>query len=375
MGKGTALSETAPLRKRQWVSIPGGSCDVRMGTSLLDEASLVFKAAVGTPRASVLLVQEGTDEATGELLRRQLTDAGFTVAQAPLPAGTQVRTHAAAGDVFLQLAGAAVTADDLVIAMGDADGLSLASYASAQWCGGVPLVMVPTGLTAFVEAPVTPRGIDVGNKQKMLSLKPWAKQVLFDTGVTLEGASREDTLMARVHMVVTAMCDSEAAFSRLWDNTEGICAADPEVMCDQLQDTIKLRGKILSSTALALRQSLAYGEAFAAALQELLGDAVAPSVARAEALRFQARLAAGEGMFEVDDVLAQDELLDRLELPVLHAEVDPDKLVAAVKAQRFLRTNRFLLGLPRKLGRVRLASVTDALISEHVAAWCASRNQ
>lgn len=104
-----------------------------------------------------------------------------------------------------------------------------------------------------------------------------------------------------------------------------------------------------------------------------LVDGVAPSTARAEALRFQARLSAGEGHFDVDDVLAQDELLDRLELPTLSARVDPDELVAAVREERFVRTNRFLLGLPRKLGRVRLAAVSDELIAEHVAAWCASR--
>ena len=78
-------------------------------------------------------------------------------------------------------------------------------------------------------------------------------------------------------------------------------------------------------------------------------------------------------MFEVDDVLAQDELLDMLELPLLHASVDPTELIEAVRNERFARSNRFLLGLPRKLGRVRLAAVSDERIAEHVAAWCASR--
>ena len=49
------------LRKRQWVSLPGGSCDVRMGTALLDEASPIFKGAVGKPRASMLVAEEGAD--------------------------------------------------------------------------------------------------------------------------------------------------------------------------------------------------------------------------------------------------------------------------------------------------------------------------
>lgn len=370
------MSENA-LRKRQWVSLPGGSCDIRMGSDLLDEAAPVLKGAVGKPRVGMLLVEEGSDEAACELLRRQMTDAGFEVAHATSVGGPQARSLEAVHALLRSFGEAGLTADDLVLAIGDTDMLSAASYACAQWCGSLPLVMVPLGQTALVEAPVTPRGIDVGTRTRMLTLRPATKHVLFDMGLALDNdpadTPTEDALMARVHMVVTAMCDSEATFSRLWDRTDDICAGDKVVLCEQLQDTMKSRGKILSSTALALRQSITYGEAFAAALVRLVGDGLAPSTARAEALRFQARLACGDGLFDVDDVLAQDELLDRLELPMVQATVDPDQLVAAVREERFARSNRFLLGLPRKLGRVRLAAVSDERIAEHVAAWCASR--
>lgn len=345
---------------------------MRMSPTMIDEASSVLKGAVGKPRASLLLHGEGTSELAGERLRRQLTDAGFAVTELAIPSGTAARTLQAASDLMEGFASSDITADDLVVALGDADTLSLASYACSQWCAGVPLAMVPTGQMGLVEASLTPRGINVGARESVLSLRTATKHVLFDTSLAVHEATDEDALMARVLMVVTAMCDSEAAFSRLWDRTEDICAGDLFALCEQLQDTVKLRGKILSSTALALRQSLAYGEAFARALTRLV-DGLAPSTARAEALRFQARLAAGEGLFEVDDVLAQDELLDALELPLVSANVNAQELIRAVREERFARSNRFLLGLPRKLGRVRLAAVTDERIAEHVEAWCASR--
>ena len=367
------MTSDVALKKRQWVSLPGGSCDVRLGTNVLDEASPIFKGAVGRPRLGVLVVQEGCDEDTIELLRRQLRDAGFMVVEASVPAGPTSRTLPSTTQLLGDLAEAGITADDLVVALGDADALSLASYACAQWCASVPLVMVPTSCVGLIEAAITPRGIDVGGREQVLSLRTSTKHVLFDFGVAVHEDDQEDLLLSRVLMVVTAMCDSEGSFSNLWDRAEQICAGDPEVLCAQLQETIKLRGKIISSTALALRQSLVYGQSFARALQRLVGDDLPASTARAEALRFQARLAAGEGMFEVDDVLAQDELLDMLQLPMLHANVDPTQLIEAVRNERFARSNRFLLGLPRKLGRVRLAAVSDELIAEHVAAWCASR--
>ena len=45
-------------------------------------------------------------------------------------------------------------------------------------------------------------------------------------------------------------------------------------------------------------------------------------------------------------------------------------MIAALKAISFERSSRFLLGLPRSLGRVRLANVDEDLLKEHVSAWC-----
>ena len=68
-----------------------------------------------------------------------------------------------------------------------------------------------------------------------------------------------------------------------------------------------------------------------------------------------------------------EELLERLGLGTVKAAVDADELVAAIQKERFARTNRFMLALPRALGRVRLTAVETETLTEHVRAWCASR--
>ena len=281
------MSDTGALRVRQWVSMPGGSFDARLGTEVIDECAAVLKGAVGRPRASALVAADDVSDELVERLRRQLTDAGFSVGAHRVPAGPAARSLETSGALFAWLAAEHLTSDDLMVCVGDVDVLSLASYACAQWCTGMPLVMVPTSQLGLVEAPLTPRGMDVPGFDRALTVRPCVKHVLFDTDLTLGGVTDEDALMTRVLMVVTAMCDAESSVSRLWDRTEGICAGDREVIVEQLRDTLKTRGKALSSTALALRQSLAYGEAFARALVRLTDGTVAPSTARAEALRFQ----------------------------------------------------------------------------------------
>ena len=334
--------------------------------------SQVFQGAVGKPKRAFLLLEEGTDGEVREVCRRQLADGGFEAFECEAPAGVSARSLETLSAVAGSMAEAHITNDDLMVVVGDVDVLSLASYLCVQWCSGMPLAAIPTSQRALVDATVTPRGIDVAGRSELLSLRPAIKYAFFDIDLVSLDEVGEDALMSRVLMAVSAMCDSESAFSRLWDASEKLCACDHETLCEQLKDTVKTRGKILSSTAIALRQSIVYGSAFASALERLV-PGIAPSCARAEALRFQARLACGEGQFEVDDVLAQDELLERLELPTLQATIDPDALVAAVREECFARSNRFLLALPRKLGRVRLAAVSDKLLAEHAAAWCASR--
>ena len=72
-------------------------------------------------------------------------------------------------------------------------------------------------------------------------------------------------------------------------------------------------------------------------------------------------------------MFTQDELLERLGVGTVEAEVEPGAFVEAIKRERFARTNRFMLALPRAIGRVRLTAVETETLTEHVGAWCASR--
>ena len=112
---------------------------------------------------------------------------------------------------------------------------------------------------------------------------------------------------------------------------------------------------------------------FARALRSVAGDSVPASSLLADGLRFSARLAVALEQLSVDDMFTQDELLERLGLGTCEVPVAPDALVAALKQERFSRTNRFMMATPRALGRVRLSVIPDDLLAEHAAAWCASR--
>ena len=366
------MSVAASLR-RQWIPIAGGSCDVRFGYGALDAASTLFKTAVGSPRMCMAVLREDTNEDLVESLRRQLVNAGYEVCWYRMGKDAPRSLEEAAGlaNAFAQ---AGITGDDLCCALGDADAMSVASYVCGSWCGGVSLVAVPTDEIAFLEGALVPNALEVAGKPMMLSVRPSVRHVLLDLDLALSEPGSETSLYARALMVAAAMAGSERVFSELWDRADAIASGDEGVTVDQLLATAKSRGQTVSSNAVAVRQSLDYGRAFAHALQGIADTQLNGSALLAEAFRFCARIAVGLEKVSIDDMLAQDELLDALGIGTVACDIAPEALVAALKDELFLRSNRFMLLVPFGIGRVRLATIPDELLVEHATAWCAAHS-
>lgn len=355
---------------RQWISLIKGSCDVRVGSAAIVSMGDVMRGSVTTTRRSLLLVEEGSPAELVEETRRELTDAGFVVARYDLPTNTK-RSIASVNLLVEALAQACITSDDLICAVGSSTLMSLAAYVSTNWCGATELCCVPCDLFAAISGLITPLGLDVAGKEELIRFAGKAKHAFIDFDFLTADLSCESAMHMRALMVQSALADSERSFSTLWDRADDIVAGDLPTLSLQIVDTLKSRGNLVAATSAAVRQSVDHGSIFVRALKTLLPANVPESTLLAESMRFASRLAAAQSDFAIDDVLAVDELLEKLELPLLQATVDPDQMIAALKAISFERSSRFLLGLPRSLGRVRLANVDEDLLKEHVSAWCA----
>ena len=104
-------------------------------------------------------------------------------------------------------------------------------------------------------------------------------------------------------------------------------------LSEQLADTVKSRGKVISSTSIAVRQSLTFGTTFLRGMRDLIAPEVPDGLIIAEGVRFQSRIACGLEFLKVDDVLTSDELLDLLALDPITCDVDPQAMVDALKAE------------------------------------------
>ncbi len=359
--------------KRQWVNLRGSSLDARVGDDLVGTMGNDLRAYVGKPRVAVLATTSGAPADVIEAIRRDLADVGFRVEKLDLPSGPGASSTEALEAVYEGLAESGATGDDVAVAVGDVRALSTASFACRSWCGGMTLAQVPLDPACALLAGVTPLALDLPGAERMVSQDGSARYVYCDLDVVEAARTDEAALLARALFVTSAMADSDKAFGRLFDRANDIAALDRAIICEQLVDCMKSRGKVISSTSVAVRQSIDYGMTFVHALRPLVGEGVPTSTLLAEAVRFLARLSVAQGGLSVDDMFAQDELLDRLGLGYVECEMDATAMAAALKAERFRRSNKFMLELPRSLGRVRLAAVEDDQLAEHTAAWCAAR--
>ncbi len=334
----------------------------------------MFKHVVGQPKRAVLVAEAAADPERRQTVRRSLADTGFAVTEAVLDAGELAPTLACAERVFGVMAAAQLTADDVLVAFGAADLLSVASFCAHLWQGGASAILLPTTLDAMVTCATSMRPLGTEDEPAALSLTAAPALVVCDLDlVRSEDADPDGIKLGYALMVQSSLAGSRNAWDRLGRSLPLIADAASNALSDELCGAQTARRDILKASSPSARAALGYGRVTARALRACLGDDVPAWRLLAEGMRFESRLATAACGLDVEVVFEQDDRLDALGIEELPFSLEVDDFVEALKAARFARSNRFLLSLPKNPGMVRLTSVEDDLLREHAAAYLASR--
>lgn len=370
--------------RRQSLATRMGVCDMRVGVGATAQLGEALRGVVGKPRRVLVAHSADVPADVVEEVRRSLIDTGFEFHQLELAGGRASRNLDEATRVFEALASHSITADDAIVAVGDAGLISTLVFVASTWCAGTVLAAVPTTLDGMVDVTVTPRALDVSAASEMLLAKGVVRLAVCDPANLPDAPDDPGTLMGRAVLVAGAVTAGETTFSELAVRADGIVAQDAETLVDEVLDITKSRCRVASSTALAVRQGLLLGMGFARAIGRCLdaaGSQDTPGEGRllAEGLRIAARLAVAHQEKDaealLDLVFAQDALLERFGLAEVPCDLDADDVLAALRAEELSRSNRFMLALPLDFGRVRLTNVPDDLLHQHLKAWCKARRK
>lgn len=370
--------------RRQSLATRMGVCDMRVGVGATAQLGEALRGVVGKPRRVLVAHSADVPADVVEEVRRSLIDTGFEFHQLELAGGRASRNLDEATRAFETLASHGITADDALVAVGDADLISTLVFVASTWCAGTVLAAVPTTLDGMVDVTVTPRALDVSAASEMLLAKGVVRLAVCDPANLPDAPDDPGTLMGRAVLVAGAVTAGETTFSELAVRADGIVAQDADTLVDEVLDITKSRCRVASSTALAVRQGLLLGMGFARAIGRCLdaaGSQGTPGEGRllAEGLRIAARLAVAHQEKDaealLDLVFAQDALLERFGLAEVPCDLDADDVLAALRAEELSRSNRFMPALPLDYGRVRLTNVPDDLLHQHLKAWCKARRK
>lgn len=358
--------------KRQLLNINQKSIDVRMGAGALDELPRMVAAAVGKPKRALVVAASAEHEAYGEVVRRSLIDAGFAVEEYVLAADAQPATFACLQQVLERCAAAELTADDEVVAVGDAAVCSVVAAAAQLWCGGTACILVPTTLDGMVTLATEMEPLALADGADLVTLAPRPSMVVCD--FNLVSTMDEDTRrLGRVLMLGAAFAEGKRVWSSLEELAPRLAADDVVALAEIMAPVQQARRNVIKAANPSARHALAFGCATAQALAACLGDAAPAWALRAEGMRFEARLAVEAAGLDPEVVFDQDDLFEDLGVSEYGFALDAHELVAAIKREHARRSNRFLLPLPKNVGTIRLTAVPDDVLLRHAQAYVASR--
>ena len=227
--------------RRQSLATRMGVCDMRVGVGATAQLGEALRGVVGKPRRVLVAHSADVPADVVEEARRSLVDTGFGFCSLELADGRAARNLDEATRAFEALASHGITADDAIVAVGDADLISTLVFVASTWCAGTVLAAVPTTLDGMVDVTVTPRALDVSAASEMLLAKGVVRLAVCDPANLPDAPDDPGTLMGRAVLVAGAVTAGETTFSELAVRADGIVAQDADTLVDEVLDITKSR--------------------------------------------------------------------------------------------------------------------------------------
>lgn len=359
--------------RRQLINLSDTCIDFRLGFGAMDQLPGLLKSVVALPKRALLVSDKPSFRRFGDIVERSLIDAGFAVEPVFVEEASGSYSLEDAAAVFRGAQHAALTSDDLIVALGDADVCGLVSWCAKSWQGGVSSALIPLTLDAMVCSATGMKPISAAaGELPSLSLFPEPDLVVCD--LSLAAAAEPESLkLGYVEGLLSAFVDSRSRWDDFGRIIPELIDGDEISLIDCVGWAQGSRRDVVCAANIGARSALDFGCVSARALASCLGHSYPGYQLRAEGMRFEARLAHEICDFDLDDVFELDDRFDDLGIDEAGFTLDVQTFVSALHKERLCTSNRFLFALPQAIGTVRLTSVDDDVLMRHAEAYLSSR--
>lgn len=305
------------------IDVPAGRSDLYVGAGIARHTARLIRSRWRNAERVWIITDQHVQEQWGNLIRRQLHDAGLqsdTYAVPPGEASKSLRVVESVADWMIR---GRVSRQDIVIALGGGVVGDLAGFCAAVVLRGIGLVQIPTSLLAMVDSSVGGKtGVNHELGKNLLGSFYQPQLVIADPTV-LETLPVRELRAGWAEIIKHGMIERSATGAEragLLETIESLgddlCSVEPEVMANLVAWNISIKADVVrqDEREAGVRRLLNYGHTLGHAM-EAAGYRYIHGEAVALGLRAASRLSRDLGMCDDGLVERQDRLLDRVGLP------------------------------------------------------------
>ena len=350
------------------VAVPGRSYDVVVGSGLLEDADALLPELGGAEKAFVVADPVVT-KLYQEPLAAALSRRGLATISLHIPQGEEAKSLQVAEVLYRQLAMQEMHRGDVLVALGGGVAGDLAGFVAATYMRGLPIVQVPTTLTAQVDAAIGGKtAVNLPEGKNMVGAFHQPAAVLADVG-TLATLPDREFRSGLAEVAKYGLTIDLSIMETLADDIDAVRGRDPAVLEDLVARCVRAKAETVAADERdeGRRLILNYGHTLAHALERIEGYAGrSHGEAVAVGMVFAARLAEAIGVAESGLVGVHHRLLKSLGLDDTGVAPDPELVLEAMRLDKKYRSGiRFVLldavGRPRIVEDVPEDAIREVL--------------
>lgn len=324
-------------------------------------------AAVVDSSRGVVVTDANVGPLHGRTVVASLREAGIDAHLVTVPPGESSKSLEQAGKLYDDLLSLGMERGSPVVALGGGVVGDLAGFVAATFMRGVPLVMVPTSLLACVDSSVGGKvAVDLPRAKNIVGAFYQPRLVVIDPEVLRTLPTRE-LAAGMAEVIKYGVIMDEEFFRYLEAKLPAAMKLTPDVLEHVIARCCRLKADVVSKdeTESGLRMMLNYGHTVAHAVETVTGyGRYLHGEAVAIGMQCAAMVAADLGMVPLALVERQRKLLAAAGLPTGLGELEPARLMEAMKRDKKVRHGRVRFVLPVRLGEVLVRDdVTDEVVS------------
>ena len=341
------------------VQVPSATYDVHVTPGVLDETGALVRAAAGGTRAFVV---SDTHVAPLYLARvaASLERAGYPSPESFVFEAGEASKRAPVWAACLEaIAGAGLTRDDVVVALGGGVVGDLAGFAAASYMRGCAVAQVPTSLLAMVDSSVGGKtAIDLAAGKNLAGAFWQPRVVVADPRClsTIDHALLTDSCGEVIKHGVLADSDLFAELERAPINAPGY---DEDALAAVIARNVEIKRDVVDADERerGLRQTLNLGHTIGHAVEAASGFALGHGTCVAIGLCAIARAAAAEGICAPEVARRIERVVDAHGLPT-DTVLPHDVICRLARNDKKRHGDGVNVVLPHAIGKVEVRRVS-----------------